>query len=80
MNTKPIGINDDFFELGGDSLTAINLCAKIYSEFNVQIFVKDILENAIIKDLSDFILSKDTINNSISIDFVPVMWYNIITS
>ena len=58
LTIKNISISDSFFELGGDSLTAINLCAKIYSELNVQIFVKDVLENPIIKDLSDVITSK----------------------
>ena len=61
---KNISISDSFFELGGDSLTAINLCAKIYSELNVQIFVKDVLENPIIKDLSDVISSKDLHNKN----------------
>ena len=58
LSLDNISIPDSFFELGGDSLTAINLCAKIYSELSVQIFVKDVLENPIIKDLSDVITSK----------------------
>ncbi|MBQ3145142.1 MAG: amino acid adenylation domain-containing protein [Clostridia bacterium] len=62
LNIENISIEDSFFELGGDSLTAINLCTKIYSEFNVQIFVKDILENPVIKDLSDYLYSKDSNN------------------
>ena len=61
-----ISVDDSFFELGGDSLTAINLCAKIYGEFNVQISVKDVLENPIIKDLSDIISSKsDSVNKEV---------------
>lgn len=63
INVENISIEDSFFELGGDSLTAINLCTKIYSEFNVQIFVKDILENPIIKDLSDLIANEAYQNN-----------------
>ena len=59
LHIESISIDDSFFELGGDSLTAINLCTKIYSKFNVQIFVKDILENPIIKDLSDLISIKN---------------------
>lgn len=64
LSVDNISITDSFFELGGDSLTAINLCAKIYSEFNLQIFVKDVLENPIIKDLSDVISSKDLHNKN----------------
>ncbi len=66
LNIDDISINDSFFELGGDSLTAINLCTKIYSKLNVQIFVKDVLENPIIKDLSDLVSSKSTINNTVN--------------
>ena len=64
LNVQNISIDDSLFELGGDSLTAINLCSKIYSEFNVQIFVKDVLETPIVKDLSDLIISKGKSNNS----------------
>ena len=64
LETDNISIDDSFFELGGDSLSAINLCTKIYSEFNVEIFVKDILENPIIMDLSNLILSNKSISNS----------------
>lgn len=67
INVQNIGIEDSFFELGGDSLTAINLCTKIYSKFNVQIFVKDILENPIIKDLSDLIVSRITSDKPIKL-------------
>lgn len=67
LNVTAISIEDSFFELGGDSLTAINLCTKIYSKFNVQIFVKDILETPIIKDLSDLIVSIITSNKPIKL-------------
>lgn len=58
LHIENISITDSFFELGGDSLTAINFCANIYSQFNVQLFVKDILENPIISDLSDLLSNK----------------------
>lgn len=60
LNIDNISINDSFFEIGGDSLTAINLCSKIYNELNIQLSVKDILENPIIKDLSNLISNKNT--------------------
>lgn len=55
LNANNISIDDNFFEIGGDSLSAINLCTEIQSKFEVQLFVKDILENPIIQDLSDII-------------------------
>ncbi|MBO4815916.1 MAG: amino acid adenylation domain-containing protein [Clostridia bacterium] len=60
LNINNISIEDSFFEIGGDSLSAINLCTKIESKFNVQIFVKDVMDNSVIKDLSDYISSKNT--------------------
>lgn len=59
LDIENISIDDSFFDLGGDSLTAINLCTKIYSNLNIQIYVKDILENPVIKDLSDYISTKN---------------------
>ncbi|MCU1285431.1 MAG: Long-chain-fatty-acid--CoA ligase [Acidobacteriales bacterium] len=32
LNRRPISVNDDFFELGGDSLTAVRLCAQMGNE------------------------------------------------
>ena len=80
LTVENISIDDSIFELGGDSLTAISLCAKIYSELNVQIFVKDILENPVIKDLSDLISSKaNTLNKGI-ISSAPEVPYYIASS
>ena len=68
INESNISIDDNFFDLGGDSLNAINLSAKIYSKFNIEIFVKDILEYPIISDLSDLISSKISNTSSTSIE------------
>jgi len=55
LNVRTISMGDSFFELGGDSLFAINLCAKIENEFNTQVHVKDILESHTIEEISDII-------------------------
>lgn len=65
LKIAPIGINDDFFELGGDSLSAINLCAQIQSNFKVHLLVKDIMENPKIADLSDILSSRNQIEQPI---------------
>jgi len=39
----PIGIRDDFFELGGDSLKAISVIARIHKELNVEIPISQFL-------------------------------------
>ena len=80
LSIKDIGINQNFFELGGDSLTAIDLCARIHKIFNVQLFVKDILDNPVIKDLSDLISSKEKLVNNISIKKVEIAEYYPVSS
>ena len=67
FKTTNISIEDDFFELGGDSLLAINFCTQIRSSLNVEILVKDILDNPVIKDLSDFIGKKNYLEGILSI-------------
>ena len=58
FNTKEMGIQDSFFELGGDSLIAIKIEIEIKLKLNVDIYVKDIIENPILQDLSDLIAKK----------------------
>lgn len=62
LNIDNVSIEDSFFDIGGDSLSAINLSAQIQSELNAQLFVKDIMENPTVRQLSDLILKG---NNSI---------------
>ena len=70
-NVTDISIKDSFFELGGDSLTAINLCAKIYNSLSVQISVKDIFEHPILEDLSNIISSRVELHNITKIEKAP---------
>ena len=67
LHLDNISIDDDFFELGGDSLSAINLCVQIQDEFNAKLFVKDILEHPQIQDLSDIISKRIDNTNSLVI-------------
>lgn len=55
LNVDTISIDDDFFELGGDSLSAINLCVYVKNTYNVELFARDVLESSKISDLSDII-------------------------
>ncbi len=52
---EPLGITDDFFELGGDSLKAITMIAKIHREFAVKISLAEFFKMPTISDLSTFI-------------------------
>ncbi len=51
LNVENIGISSDFFELGGDSLKAINLLVKIHKEFNIKLTQKHLFEAGTIKKL-----------------------------
>ncbi len=50
-----IGIYDDFFEIGGHSLNAIQITSIIYKEFNIEIRLGDFFENPNIKTISKLI-------------------------
>ena len=52
LNIDELSIDENFFDIGGDSLFAINLCIQIQNEFNVQLYVKDIIEKPTIEELS----------------------------
>ena len=71
LNIKDISINDSFFEIGGDSLTAINLCTCIYDTYSIDISVKDIFEHPILSDLSDFIQSRASSTKKIELIKCP---------
>ncbi len=59
LNLDSIGINDNFFDLGGDSLSSIKLQVFLYNNgFNVS--AQDIFTYPTIKMLSDFIEKRST--------------------
>lgn len=77
LNVDNISITDSFFELGGDSLLAIKLCAKISSKYGIDFSVRDIFENSIIKNISDNIASKtNSIYHAIN-KAKPKEYYNL---
>ena len=71
LHVDNISIDDDFFNIGGDSLSAINLCAHIQNTFNVQLFVRDILDNSQIRSISDMILKNISVYKPQTIKSIP---------
>ena len=63
LNQKNISLSDSFYELGGDSLAAINVSTSIQSEFHIQLSIKDILNCITIQEISDLI-AKNIQNNT----------------
>ena len=57
LGNKEISIDDNFFSIGGDSLSAISLCIRIQDVFNIKLSVKELLDNSTISEISDIISS-----------------------
>jgi phthiocerol/phenolphthiocerol synthesis type-I polyketide synthase E len=49
---EKIGVNDDFFDLGGDSLKAITLLKRVHKSFDIEISVGDFFGKRSIKELA----------------------------
>ncbi len=52
LKVDEVGIKDDFFELGGDSLASIRMVGAISKKYQADISVRDIFENSDIERLS----------------------------
>eukprot|EP00833_Pecoramyces_ruminatium_P009147 jgi/Orpsp1_1/1183179/evm.model.c7180000084191.1 len=68
-----IGRMHDFYELGGDSLNAIRISSRIEKELKIKIYVKDIMSNSKICDLSEKVESiiNDDNNDSNKMEIIP---------
>jgi tyrocidine synthetase-3 len=56
IHMEKIGINDNFFHLGGHSLKATTLISKIHKEFKVKIPLAEMYKNPTIRELSQFFM------------------------
>ncbi|UHA74537.1 non-ribosomal peptide synthetase [Paenibacillus sp. 481] len=53
LHISPIGIHDNFFEIGGHSLRATSLIAKISKQMNKNVLLRDIFQYPTIEQLAD---------------------------
>jgi len=51
LGVERVGIDDNFFALGGHSLVAMRLVSRVRAVFNVEVSVSDVLTAASVKDL-----------------------------
>lgn len=70
FNLTKINTQDDFFNIGGDSLLCIKLTSRIYKEFGVKVSFKDIFSYPTIKSLSSLIDSL-SINSKVISSTIP---------
>jgi amino acid adenylation domain-containing protein len=54
---QQIGVFDDFFELGGDSLKALSLLTRVHKQFDVEIPITDFFNSPFIRGMADIIAS-----------------------
>ena len=57
LDVKSVGLNDNFFDLGGDSLAAAELFLEIEEEFHVQISVDDLFDGNTVRELARIVES-----------------------
>jgi amino acid adenylation domain-containing protein len=55
LNIEEIGIDDDFFGIGGDSLSAVHLANSIRREMSVQISIREVFGYPTVRQLSDHV-------------------------
>ncbi len=60
LEIDTVGTNQNFFELGGDSLLAIKLISLINLKFNIQITIKTLFDIPTIHELASHIINKTT--------------------
>ncbi|EOP94530.1 amino acid adenylation domain-containing protein [Bacillus cereus VD140] len=74
LGIKEIGINDSFFEVGGDSIKALQIVSKL-SKVNLKLKIKDLFENPKIKNLSKYVKNESRVKNNYEIiqGNVPLM-------
>jgi surfactin/lichenysin synthetase C len=55
LDRNRIGVQDDFFELGGDSLSAIRVVSRLYTVLGIQIPISLIFEIPTVSGITEFI-------------------------
>lgn len=61
LGHKEIGINHDFFDLGGHSLKALGIAIEIQKQLKVKIDLRDIFDSTIISELANIIEKKTSV-------------------
>lgn len=69
LDRKNIGIEDDFFELGGNSMNLISLASKIYEDMGIELPIMNLFKNPTIKGIesnyADNILAEESQKNMV---------------
>jgi amino acid adenylation domain-containing protein/non-ribosomal peptide synthase protein (TIGR01720 family) len=52
LSLDSVGVNNPFFEIGGNSLSAIRILSRIYKTFGTEISIKEFFEHATVRKLA----------------------------
>ena len=55
LGSDDVGEGDDFFELGGNSLTAIDLMARIRAEFGVELNIALLFDHPTLEGVAEVV-------------------------
>lgn len=66
LSQEQVGVKDDYFLLGGNSISAIKLLNEYHKEFGVRISVQDLFEHAVLED------HVALLDNTVSTDYEPI--------
>jgi len=81
LDTTPIGVTDDFFELGGDSLCAIEYVAQAHNQ-GVEIALQDIFDHPTVRELCCFLtgeyVRKAVYDPGDFVKYQPLLKHNVI--
>lgn len=77
LRIKNIGINDNFFDVGGDSLKATSLVSRVFKEFNKGLTLTDIFDMPTIEALANYIEGLDMtyykkIDKAVEVSYYPL--------
>ncbi|WP_459501589.1 amino acid adenylation domain-containing protein [Bacillus sp. C1] len=78
LRVDRIGIHDNFFGLGGDSIKAIQVAARLH-KYNLKLEVNDLFQNPTIYEVAPYLKSRMTIEQGTiegEVEFTPIQkWF-----
>jgi len=61
LGVQPIGVTDDFFEIGGNSLTAIRVAIRLQQEFHRELAIENLFKATTVEQLANLLrVEKDS--------------------
>ncbi len=67
LNTRPIGVEDKFFDLGGHSLLAVRLVAQVEKKFGRKLPVAVVFQAPTIREMAGFLRAEKSVTASSSL-------------